>query len=265
MIDKTCWEEKRHGQDCRSQPQIRTCNVITARNADEFAGFAAAGLSFRKPTAGPEYNLVEEYVESQLPAAPRGQERTVFLEPEIDSGFPDAVAVYWHVSTAKSWSAARSELTKVDVRVAHFLAMAGASSLDALRPFFNQKSVLRSLDRLRCADIIRGASKTWRLRSLLDVFAVRRLVAIEAKIDQWRNGLHQAVQNTWFASESFLLVPRVSAGSDLPEEARRVGVGVRTRNQKLDELECPARRDRIPKSYASWLFNEWAWRAAMRV
>jgi len=237
--------------------------VITARNADEFPGFAAAGLSFRKPTAGPEYNLVEEYVESQLPTAPRGQERTVFLEPEIDSGFPDAVAVYWHVETAKCWSVARAKLTKVDVRVAHFLAMAGASSLDALRPLFN-KSLLRSLDRLRCADVIRGTSKTWRLRSLLDVFAVRRLVAIEAKIDQWRNGLLQAVQNTWFASESFLLVPRVSAGSDLPEAACRLGVGVRTRDQKLDESECPARRDRIPKSYASWLFNEWAWRAAMR-
>jgi hypothetical protein len=263
MITSVVWEHLRHDKDLRQEPKVRTCNVITAQNAPEFPVIDAAGPSFRRQIAGPETELVEEYVESRLPPPPRGQLRTVFVEPEIESGYPDVVAVYWHQATAKNWSRARAKLTKVDVRIAHFLAMVGASGIDDIRPFFS-RNLSTSLERLHGADVVRGTSKTWRLRPLLDVFAVRRLVAIEAKVDQWRRGLVQAVQNTWFASESYLLLPHVPAGSRLLEQALRLGVGVRTRDQKLDGPDWLARRDRIPKSYASWLFNEWAWRVALR-
>ncbi len=236
--------------------------MLTADYAEKIPGFSQVGLAFRTPTVGPEYDLVLDYIASRLPPAPRGQKRTVFVEPEIESGFPDVVAVYWHLATALRWSSARAELTKVDIRVAHFLAMVGVTRLDTFRPFF-KKSVVPSLERLKAAGIARSTSKAWQLRSLRETFAVRRLVAIEAKIDQWRDGLHQAIQNTWFASESYLLLPRMPKGSDLLDEASRVGVGVKTRDQNLDSSEGTARRDSIPKSYASWLFNEWAWRAAM--
>lgn len=237
-------------------------NVLTAENAEKMPGFSQVGLSFRTPTVGPEYDLVLDYIDSQLPPAPRGQKRTVFVEPEIESGFPDVVAVYWHAATAHQWSSARAELTKVDIRVAHFLAMLGATELETFRPFFRQ-CVATSLQRLKSAGLARSTANAWELRSLREVFAVRRLVAIEAKTNQWRDGLHQAMQNTWFASESYLLLPQVPKGSDLLKEAQRLGVGVKTRDQSLNSSEGLARRDQIPKSYASWLFNEWAWRAAM--
>lgn len=262
MVNKTFCYVARHGQDCQLKRKIRTCNVITAQIAEKIPGFSQVGLSLRTPTIGPEYDLVLAYIDSQLPPAPRGQERTVFVEPEIESGFPDVVAVYWHAATALRWSSARTKLTKVDIRVAHFLAKVGGTEVETFKPFFT-KSVVPSLERLLSAGVVRATAKTWRLRSMQDIFAVRRLVAIEAKIDQWRGGLHQAIQNTWFASESYLLLPRVPRGSDLLNEALRLGVGVKTRNQKLDSSDGPARRDRIPKSYASWLFNEWAWRAAI--
>ena len=236
--------------------------MITAENAKNIPGLRHIGLRFRTPTAGPEYELVREYIDSRLPPAPRGQQRTVFVEPEIESGFPDVVAVYWHAATALRWSGARAELTKVDIRVAHFLARVGSADVESLRPFFT-KSVGPSLERLRSAGIVLATSKRWRLRSLRDIFAVRRLVAIEAKVNQWRDGLHQAVQNTWFSSESYLLLPRVPEQPELLKLALRFGVGVKTREQSLDTTDGSARRDRIPKSYASWLFNEWAWRAAV--
>src|SRR5437764_244404 len=125
MIQMTSWEETGHGQDCRRSPRIRTCNVLTAENAEKIPGFAQVGLSFRTPTTGPESDLVLEYIDLQLPPAPRGQKRTVFVEPEIESGFPDVVAVYWHAATALRWSKIRAELTKVDIRIAHFLARVG--------------------------------------------------------------------------------------------------------------------------------------------
>ena len=218
-------------------------------------------ITFRVPTRGPEYDLVLEYVRGRLPEPPRGQCLTVFLEPEIESGFPDVVAVYWHVATAARWLRTRAELTNVDIRVAHYLATVGASDTACMRPFFC-RGLTAALDRLCGAGVVRKTRDCWRLRSLREIFAVRRLVAIEAKIDQWRDGLHQAFQNTWFASESYLLLPRVPRRTDVLAEARRFGVGVRTGEQDLDSADAPARRWNIPKSYASWLFNEWVWRVS---
>src|SRR5581483_8234047 len=73
-------------------------------------------------------------------------------------------------------------------------------------------------------------------------------------------GLRQAFQNTWFASESYLLLPRVPRCSDLKKEAARFGVGVAEQNKPLYRSGVRPRRQHIPLSYASWLFNEWAWR-----
>lgn len=250
-------------QGCKQHSKTWASDVISVQNTDFCLASGSNGPTLRQPTPGPEIELVEEYVKSRLPRPPRGQQMTVFLEPEIESGFPDIVAVYWHVGTVANWSTARAELSNLDIRVAHFLAMAGASTLDFVRRFFN-KSVLNSLERLRNANIISQNSRSLRLRSLNEVFAVRRLIAIEAKIEQWRVGLHQAVQNTWFASESYLLLPRVPPRSRLLDLALRFGIGVRTCDQNLDISDCLPRRDRIPKSYASWLFNEWVWRASIR-
>jgi hypothetical protein len=220
---------------------------------------ADSDIPFRVPTQGPEYELVREYIKAQLPKEPRGQRLTVFLEPELESGFPDVVAVYWHVATVKQWLSARTQLTTLDVRLAHYFATFGESNLERLRPFF-RKNISPALERLCEAEVVRKTKSGWRLRSLREVFAVRRLIAIEAKVDQWRAGLSQAFLNTWFASESYLLLSRLPKQSDLMEEARRLGVGVRTGNQDIDGGEISARRWNIPKSYASWLFNEWVWR-----
>ena len=100
-----------------------------------------------------------------------------------------------------------------------------------------------------------------KLRALRDVFAVRRLIAIEAKVIDWQDGLQQAFQNVWFASESYLLLPRLPQSSILIEKANHFGVGLRVMGQALDSSELRSRQANIPRSYASWLFNEWVWRA----
>jgi hypothetical protein len=96
---------------------------------------------------------------------------------------------------------------------------------------------------------------------LRDVFAVRRIVAIEAKVSDWQDGLQQAFQNSWFASESYLLMPHIPRSPLLLEESARFGVGLRTQGQPLDNGELCPRQVPVPRSYASWLFNEWVWRA----
>jgi hypothetical protein len=228
----------------------------------EYPSLLSSGHSLRKPTAGPEYDLVKEYVKGYLPAPTREQSLTVFLEPSIESGSPDIVAVYWHAAIAERWSANRLQMSKYDIRVLHYLAVYGQSDVKQLRTLFPKK-ILTVLDRLYEADLVLKKSGVWKAKSLNKIFAVRRLIAIEAKITHWQKGLSQAFQNTWFASESYLLLPHIPKRAPIREKATCLGVGVVVHNQLLCSTEISARRDQIPKSYASWLFNEWAWGASI--
>lgn len=168
------------------------------------------------------------------------------------------VAVYSSVVATRKWSAQRVLLQPIDIRIAHFLAMRGDTATGDLGLFFGNRGN-ESAQRLCSAGLILRTAMGWRLRSLREVFAVRRLIAIEAKIADWKGGLVQAFQNTWFASESYLLLPKLPKRVAAIEEMRRFGVGLITRGMSLDSSAVSARQDNLPKSYASWLFNEWAW------
>ncbi|HYP29374.1 MAG TPA: hypothetical protein VE262_21870 [Blastocatellia bacterium] len=231
-------------------------NLISALNRDSFPSLDKIGLSFRTPKRGPELTFVCEYIQSCLLPIPQGQSITIFLEPKINSCFPDIVIIYWDNVVAKNRSKHRSQLRKNDIRLLHYIAIAGPVQLDEMKPFFTS-GIEGSLTRLCDANLIKNDSGVWQTEPLEDIFAIRRLIAIEAKIDEWRTGLNQAHQNTWFSSESYLLMPQIPKGSSLMGEATKLGVGVLSRHQDLDSSEIAPRRDRIPKSYASWLFNEW--------
>lgn len=237
--------------------------LIASHTLEAFPSLESAGFSTRRPTRGPEYELVEMYLHSKLPPAPRGQARTIFVEPRISSGFPDIVVVYWHIATARNWSASRAGLTPTDLRVLHYLASVGAAEVSQLCAVFS-RAALASLARLHSAALIWHTAERWRARTMERIFAVRRLVAIEAKVGEWRRGLSQALQNTWFASESYLLLARLPKRDCLAREACRLGIGLVTHDQGLDQAETVARRERLPKSYVSWLFNDWAWRASLQ-
>jgi hypothetical protein len=234
--------------------------LITAQTIKDYPALESSGLSPRKPTAGPEYDIVLDYIQHQLPSSPKGQSRTIFLEPNIESVFPDIVAVYWHVDTAQRWSENRLRLVKVDIRTLHYLALVKKADDTQLRGSFS-KCLSVSLERLHDANLVTYKSGTWRVKSLNKIFAVRRLITIEAKVSAWRQGLHQAFYNTWFASESYLLLSRIPKTSRVLDEAARFGIGVVTHKQPLNKSAAYAKREQIPKSYASWLFNEWVWRA----
>jgi hypothetical protein len=235
--------------------------VTPARTRVHNNGAAFTWMSFRTPTQGPELELILDYLATHIPPPPKGQALTVFQEPGIDSGFPDLVAVYWSQRIASGWGAARVKLTSADIRVAHFLATVGIGDPETLKRFF-RTSVSSTLERLHAANLIRRVGECWRARPLDSIFAVRRLIAIEAKVTNPREGLFQAFQNTWFASESYLLLPKLPRRSDLTDEAQKFGVGVAEQGKPLHLSGVRPRRQQIPLSYASWLFNEWAWKSA---
>lgn len=236
--------------------------LITADTLGRIPTPKSLGVSLRRSTTGPEYELVQEYLHSHhLPPTPRGQECTIFLEPRLASGFPDIVLVYWHVATTQSWSKYRANLTSFDLRVLHYLVCVGAANITEIQSVFTE-GIGPSLERLYTAELIRYPTYFFEPMDLHHIFAVYRLIAIEAKVDDWRGGLAQALQNTWFASESYVLLPQLPRRSPVLKEAAQLGIGVVTADRALEQARTPARPERLPKSYTSWLFNEWVWRLA---
>jgi hypothetical protein len=155
---------------------------------------------------------------------PRGSRTTLFPEPRLVSGLPDLVAVTWHVPTTERWTGARHALSTSDLRLVQLLVSHGETTEKELRELAG-RDALRAIVRLEAAGLVVKREGAWRVRRLKDAFAVRGIVAFEAKITDWANALAQARQNTWFASESYVLV---SAGRR-PRRCLRGSAGRRRR------------------------------------
>lgn len=216
-----------------------------------------SGILFRKGRSGPEQDLVDWFLELRTVKPKKGERLTIFREPRLPSGFPDLVVVVWNESVAARWANERRSIVPADLRLMQHLATVGRARTLDLKSLFGPE-VERSLGRLECADMVVLQKGQWRARALSRTFAIRRIVAIEAKVAGWRIALDQAFINTWFTPESYVLVPAVPKGASLLQAAQQHGIGVLSKEQpRLVEQRLSQ-----PRSYASWLFNEWTWRLA---
>jgi hypothetical protein len=215
------------------------------------------GILFRKGRSGPEQDLVDWFLELRAVNVRGGERLTIFREPRLPSGFPDVVAVVWTESVATRWGTERRSLTATDLRLMQHLVTAAPATLADLRPMFGSGTE-RSLSRLVRAEMVVSQKDQWRAQALSQTFAIRRIVAIEAKVAQWRVALDQAFINTWFTPESYVLVPAIPKRTSLLETALQYGIGVLSK----EKTRLVERREAHPRSYVSWLFNEWVWRLA---
>ncbi|MBL8695203.1 MAG: hypothetical protein JNJ88_14010 [Planctomycetes bacterium] len=169
------------------------------------------------------------------------------------------VIVVWHLATAKAWSAQRKAVEPRDLRLMHYLHQVRWATTADLEERFSRRAAAGGLERLQQANMIRRAGDSWTPRALRASFAATKIIAIEAKVDRWSDAIAQAVLNTWFASKSYVLVPNAPS-SELLHAAKRFGLGVCSLNKEsVREVATP--NGGLPRSYASWLLNEWAWQA----
>lgn len=217
------------------------------------------GAKQRAERIGPELNLVASFLNNRLFAAPARCEMAIFQEPRIPSGFPDLVLVIWRPDVVREWCVRRQELKSEDIRLAHYLFQVGPTPLQVLNDGLERNN-LTSLERLYEAGVAKPYRDRWRLKPIREIFAVQQLIAVEAKVSEWKAGLDQAWLNTWFASDSYLLLPHIPRRSQVLERAKHIGVGVCT---DKEQVMAPTCRPKLPASYASWLFNEWIGRIPM--
>jgi hypothetical protein len=118
--------------------------MVSAENIIDFPSLKSGGLSLRKKTKGSESDMVDEYVKSKILSTEPLQAKIVFLEPHIDSSFPDIVIVYFAPDIAKRWSPKRASLNKFDLRILHYIVSQKTVDRSQL------KVVFQIISRTRC-------------------------------------------------------------------------------------------------------------------
>lgn len=229
---------------------------------DSNSGNANLGARFRKPRSGPELNLIESFLQAIPLKIPRNCRATIFREPRLESGFPDLVIVIWREEVTRDWHSERNSLSSPDLRLMHYLHLVRRATKDELVKYFGKKACA-SIERLSNASMIRSVASAWTPCALRKSFAAENIIAVEAKIGKWSDVLEQAVLNTWFASKSYVLVPHLPSQQQLTE-ARRLGIGVCSFTEG-EVREVSGESMQLPRSYASWMFNDWAWRSAQYI
>jgi hypothetical protein len=258
-VDASRGSNARRARSAGQDASWSTC--LVGSSLDKMIGDGGLGLRFRSAMAGPEQLLVEAFLHAAKTWLAPGRSLTVFAQPAIETGFPDLVAVVWRSEITRNWNAERERLRAMDLRLLHLLSTSGALELAFLREVF-QRGLNGMLARLEEAGVVAIEKSKCRARSASRIFAVERIIAVEAKVSATQRALEQAGANTWYSSESHALFPRPRAGERMKVVASALGVGViGFENDRVAQVYEAAIRA-VPLSYGSWLFNEWTWRIA---
>lgn len=215
-------------------------------------------LHTRPHRLGPEYRMVMDYVKLLLDEFDDENSRlSIFIEPRIGASYPDLVAVYWNSRIACGWSDLRKQITSNDLRIVHYLWTTGEMPDNLFKDRFSDYD--KSLVRLVDAGVFKKSSCGFEIDRASN-FAVQRIVAIEGKINGWQEGLNQALLNTCFASESYLLLAKwPKCQQELKATALRLGIGLIEPEMPLEYSHVIPQTMPVPGSQASWMFNEWCW------
>lgn len=203
---------------------------------------------------GPEANLIERTLNSISRLA--GPSGVVLREPRLPTGFPDLVLAKPHRDWATWKSSPVCKLSSMELSLVHHVAGKTSSSLNEVADTlgWSPQQISNKVGRLQDQGFLFADSGGGvRVGEKLKAFMPQRIIAVEAKVHDWRNAINQAVANTWFASESYILLPAEIGRSTVGDEASRLGIGVLVFDGKQTYVTSRAVEHSLPRSYGSWL------------
>ncbi|MCL6592148.1 MAG: MarR family winged helix-turn-helix transcriptional regulator [Firmicutes bacterium] len=217
----------------------------------------------RKPTNGPEYHLVKQFIDYKVSRFQNQKNRktklAIFVEPFLETGFPDMVFSEYDPGRFDQWSDNRFKLSVIDLKVFyHILRSYGIEGSKIQKQLgMDGKILLQTIEKLLDAGLIMRRSKQWRAKRLSEFFGVKKLIAVEAKMNNWAEVFNQAWLNQWFASESYVLSPVIRPEEKHLIRSEMLGVGIYVSGHQGIKKVRPSSISPMPSCYASLLFNEW--------
>ena len=220
------------------------------------------GYFARTNTIGKEYDMVKKYIDFLVKKYSKlsTKKAAIFIEPQIETGYPDIVIVEYHSTPPTPWNEIRNDLSITDLKILYYIQKNKSISIFRISEIlgFPIESVNKSVIKLsKCGLIYLSATKKYVRNTKLESYCrINKIIAIEAKIDKWQAAIRQANNNIWFATESYILLNKENCSNGILETCKNLGIGIILVNGKIrTELESTKRK--FPISYASLQFNEW--------
>lgn len=236
--------------------EVSNVVVIDAESKD-------IGLKYRKPTDGPELDMVHQFIDYFVGSYSHRQNRvSIFVEPLVEQAYPDIVIAEYNPQALDNWRSSRNHVETIDLKVLQNIrALRGASAKTIVdRTNFSYKTILQSIEKLFDACLIDRKNGRWVANPLRDTYFLKSIVAVEAKLNQWDSLLNQAHANKWFASESYALSAVKQPKESTLKRFVTNGIGVYgLKNNDIIEHH-KAEKQALPKNHISWMFNEWVGR-----
>lgn len=224
--------------------------------------YSSLGIGSRPITAGEEFNMVTDFVNYRKDCfkATAKRKLAVFIETKINEAYPDVVFVEYDPSRYEYWSANRNKLSTNDLKILHFIysKRMGVTSQGIVKELSIQyKTLLQSLEALIDANMIDRKESVWVIPNKSKLFGVRNIEAVEAKISKWDKVMQQAILNTSFASESFVLSKRKKdPDAEVVKKITALGIGIYLYDSKEFMRYSPAHHNKFPSNYNSIYLNE---------
>ena len=219
------------------------------------------GLFTRTATQGEEIELVKEFIEFYCDRFLKNNKvnnLAVFVEPRVSSGFPDIVFATYSPDILENWSKKREKLDIYDLKVlSHFILSKGCTGEQLINTLkLPEKQILKSIECLIDAKMITRVNGKWKAEKLKNIYSIKKLVSVEAKISDMKKVAEQSLINTWFASQSYALT-----NIERPQEVtlnnfQKQGVGLYCKRNGFRKV-VEAQKLALPSSYLSLQFNEW--------
>ena len=217
------------------------------------------GYSARHVTLGEEYELVKTFINqiSQKRTRLDGCKILIFLEPQIDSGYPDIVIVKYKPLIHEN-SKIKSRLTSSHYKVLYEVDRKKKIGKVFLSRYLgiNIQELCKLLRDLENANLVRLVNESVYRKAYRDYFCIKKIIAIEAKIDKWKDAMDQALLNTRFSNESYILMRKDKCRNCYEEKCREWGIGVFLLNGKM-KLHVRPQKNPMPGSYIPFVFNDW--------
>jgi hypothetical protein len=198
--------------------------------------------------------MLMRFVRHSLPAPCINERLAVFIEPRLETGCPDAVALYWKALEEVDLDTV-SRLRPSDDRLLHLIWLEGTIPLSRFEDRWGTRASLRVRE-LVSLGLVRSDDSMLSIPE--QALVVSRLIAVEAKMAGPSGALGQAAKNMWFASESYALLPALPTARSLCERYKSCGVGIVMPQEQIEAASIPAKAVSLPQSHVSWRFNRMA-------
>ena len=190
----------------------------------------------------------------------------VIKEFRTGYGLPDILSIEYDKHTLKKRirNVKSAKLRPFDIKAAYamvYLSKRRWVKLETLRTDMSAsngsiKSLVENLVQRKMAvkkgDLIKCVPKR-------DIFAIRAVVAIEAKLKKWKAAIFQAQRYLWFTNNSNILIPAINSTQlkKIKDSCKKYHVGLITFSKDKTLSPIVKIRKRKPyNTYLAWLLNE---------